>query len=114
MGPVKLTRGSAIALTLAAAAAATALFVTTAQGATASSTLNLVIKSSGHEYLTAAGSSSVFPGRLRAGDRILGRDTLLDGTRPVGYDNELCTVRASSVPPRCRTEHSRSLRRRHE
>ncbi len=89
---MKLTRGSAIALTLVAAAAAAALFVTTAQGAKTSSTLNLVIKSSGHEYVTAAGSSSVFPGRLQTGDRILGRDTLLEGTRPVGYDNELCTV----------------------
>jgi hypothetical protein len=89
---MKLTRGSAIALTLAAAAAATAPLVATAEGAKTSSTLNLVVQSNGHEYLTAAGSSSVFPGRLQTGDRILGRDKLLQGTRTVGYDNELCTV----------------------
>ncbi len=89
---MKLTRGSAIALTFAAAAAAAALFVGTAQGAKTSSTLNLVVQSNGHEYLTAAGSSPVFPGRLQTGDRILGRDRLLQGTRTIGYDNELCTV----------------------
>jgi hypothetical protein len=87
---MKLTRGCAIVLTFAAAA--TALFVATAQGAKTSSTLNLVVQSNGHEYLTAAGSSSVFPGRLQTGDRIIGRDTLLQGSRTVGYDNELCTV----------------------
>jgi hypothetical protein len=89
---MKLTRGSAIALTFAAAVAVVALFVATAQGAKASSTLNVVIKSAGHEYLTAAGSSSVFPGRLQTGDRVLGRDTVMQGARTVGYDNELCTV----------------------
>lgn len=52
----------------------------------------LVVHSNGHEYLTATGSSTVFPGRLQTGDRILGRDTLLQGRRAVGYDSELCTV----------------------
>jgi hypothetical protein len=89
---MKLTRGSASTIAITVAAAAAALFVATAQGAKPSSTLNLVVQSNGHEYLTAAGSSSVFPGRLQTGDRILGRDTLLEGTRAVGYDNELCTV----------------------
>jgi hypothetical protein len=84
----KLTRGLAIAV----AAAGAAVFVATAQGARTSSTLNLVVQSDGHEYLTAAGSSSAFPGRLQTGDRILGRDKLLQGGQTVGYDNELCTV----------------------
>ena len=51
-----------------------------------------MVQNKGTEYVTAAGSTSVFPGRLQTGDRILSRDSLLQGARSIGYDNELCTV----------------------
>jgi hypothetical protein len=85
-------RGLAIALTLTAAAAVAAVFIATAQAAGAPATLTFVAQNRGIEYLTAAGSTSVFPGRLQAGDRILARDSLLRGARSIGYDDELCTV----------------------
>jgi hypothetical protein len=74
------------------AAAVAALFVATAQGARTPSTLSFVAQNQGREFLTAAGSSSVWPGRLQPGDRILSRDALLRGGHSVGYGDELCTV----------------------
>ena len=85
-------RGLGISLTLAAGAAVAALFVATAQGAGTPSTLSFVVQNRGTEFVTAAGSTNVFPGRLQTGDRIFSRDSLLQGARSIGYDNELCTV----------------------
>jgi len=89
---MRLSGSLGILLTLSVGAAATALFVANAQEAGPSSTLSLVVENHGTEYVTAAGSTSVFPGRLQTGDRIFSRDSLLGGGRSVGYDNELCTV----------------------
>jgi hypothetical protein len=89
---MRLKRGPGVSLTLAAGAAITALFVATAQGAGTPSTLNFVVKNDGREYVTAAGTVSIFPSRLLPGDRILSRDSLLQGGRSVGYDEEICTV----------------------
>jgi hypothetical protein len=84
--------GLGISLTLAAGAAVAALFTATAHGDGTASTLTFVVENHGTQYVTAAGSTSVFPGRLQPGDRILTRDSLLQGARSIGYDNELCTV----------------------
>ena len=89
---MKLKRSSGISIALAAGAAVAAMFVGTAQGAGARSTLSFVVQNHGTEYVTAAGSTSVFPGRLQTGDRIFTRDLLLDRGHSIGYDNELCTV----------------------
>jgi hypothetical protein len=75
-----------------AVAAAAAVFVSTAVGATPTPTLSFVVHNRGLEFVTASGSTSVHPGHLQIGDRIFSRDALMQGTRPVGYDNELCIV----------------------
>jgi hypothetical protein len=79
-------------MAVAAGAAVAALFVGTAQGAGTGSTLSFVVQNHGTEYVTAAGSTSVFPGRLQTGDRIFSRDLLQERGHSIGYDNELCTV----------------------
>jgi hypothetical protein len=89
---MRLRTGLGISLTLAIAVAAAALFVTRAQGASTHSTLSFVIRNEGTEYVTAAGSTSVFPGRLQTGDRIFTRDADMQGARSIGHDNEVCTV----------------------
>ena len=89
---MRLRRGLGICLTAAAGAASAALLTATAQGAGMPSTVSFVVQNHGTEYVTAAGSTSVFPGRLQPGDRILTRDSLLRGGRSIGYDDELCTV----------------------
>jgi hypothetical protein len=90
---MRLKRSVGGSLTLAAVAAVAALFVANAQGARTPSTLSFVGgPNQGREFLTAAGSSSVFPGRLQPGDRILSRDTFLQGSHSVGYDDEVCTM----------------------
>lgn len=89
---MKLKRSSAISMVLAAGAAAAALFGGTAQGAGTGSTLSFLVQNHGTQYVTSAGSTSVFPGRLQTGDRIFSRDSLLKRGRSIGYDNELCTV----------------------
>ena len=58
----------------------------------ASGRLSYVVESTGVEYVTAAGSTSVFPGRLNTGDRIFGRDKLVQGDTTIGYDSEACTA----------------------
>ena len=89
---MKLKRSSGTSIALAAGAAVAAMFVGTAHGAGTQPTLSFVVQNHGTEYVTAAGSTSVFPGRLQTGDRIFSRDSLLQGARSIGYDNELCTV----------------------
>jgi hypothetical protein len=88
---MSLRKGLGVSLTLAVGAAVAALFVATARGA-GPSTLSFAPQNQGREYLTAAGSSSVFPGRLQPGDRILSRDSLLQGGHSVGYADEVCTT----------------------
>jgi hypothetical protein len=85
-------KGLRASLTLTIAAAVAALFVAAAQGAGTPTTLSFVAQNQGREFLTAAGPSSVWPGRLQPGDRILSRDALLQRDHSVGYGDELCTV----------------------
>jgi hypothetical protein len=75
-----------------AVAAAAAVFVSTALGAKPTPTLSFVVHNRGLEFVTASGSTSVYSGQLQIGDRIFSRDALTQGTRSVGYDNELCIV----------------------
>jgi hypothetical protein len=89
---MRLRSGLGISLTFAVGAAVASLLVATAQGAGTASTLSFVVQNQGREYLTTAGSSSLSPGRLLPGDRILSHDSLLQGGRTFGYDDELCTV----------------------
>ena len=89
---MKLNRSCGISIALGAAAAVAALFGGSAQGAGTRATLSFVVHNHGTEYVTAAGSTSVFPGHLQTGDRIFSRDLLLERGRSIGYDNELCTV----------------------
>jgi hypothetical protein len=45
------------------------------------------------EFLTSTGASSPFPtGPLAPGDRVLGRDDILQAASLVGSDEEVCTV----------------------
>lgn len=69
-----------------------AVWASTALAAAAAPTLSFVARNHGLEFVTASGSTSVYPGHLQVGDRIFSRDALVQGTRSVGYDNELCTV----------------------
>lgn len=92
---MRLRKGLGASLALAALAAGAAPVVANAQGAGTPSALRFVEgPNQGREFLTPAGSSGVFPGRLQPGDRILSRDTLLrrQGGRLVGYDDEVCTM----------------------
>ena len=75
-----------------AVVAATVVFVSTALGAKPTPTLALVAHNRGLEFITASGPTTAYPGHLQIGDRILARDALTQGSRSVGYDDELCTV----------------------
>jgi hypothetical protein len=75
-----------------AVAAAAAVFVSTALGARPQPTLTLFVHQRGIEFVTPSGSASAYPGQLQIGDRIISDDAVAEGTRTVGYDNELCTV----------------------
>jgi hypothetical protein len=55
-------------------------------------TLTYTVRNAGTAYLTKAGLSTSFPGTLQTGDQIFARDTLLQGSKQIGYDNEQCTV----------------------
>ena len=56
-------------------------------------TLDLVIHLTNLEFVTAAGSSSPYPtGPLSPGDRVVGRDDVLEHGSLVGADYEFCTV----------------------
>jgi hypothetical protein len=87
-----MTSSKRFRITSAIAVAAAAVFVSTALAARPTPTLSVVAHSRGLEFVTAAGSTSVYPGHLQIGDRIFSRDALTQDTRSVGYDNELCTV----------------------
>ena len=75
-----------------AVATAAAVCVSTALGARPQPALSFVAHNQGVEFVTASGSTTVYPGALEIGDRILARDALTQGGQSVGYDNELCTV----------------------
>ena len=51
-----------------------------------------IVQNAGTEYLTKAGLTATFPGRLETGDQIFSRDILLRGSTRIGYDNMTCTV----------------------
>jgi hypothetical protein len=89
---MRSTRRLGISLTLTVGAVAAALFVATAHGAGTPPRFTFIDKTDSREYLTAAGSTSVFPGRLLPGDRVLSHDSLLQGSRSAGYFDEVCTV----------------------
>jgi len=50
------------------------------------------VQNAGTEYLSKTGLTATFPGPLETGDQIFSRDSLLRGSRKVGYDNMTCTV----------------------
>jgi hypothetical protein len=79
-------------ISLAVAATAAAVLAASAFGAKPRPTLSFVVQNRGIAFVTASGSTPVFPGNLQVGDRILARDAVFQGSRSVGYDNELCTV----------------------
>jgi len=88
-----MTSGKPFRITsLIAVAAGAAVFVSTALAARPQPTLSFVAHNRGLEFVTASGSTTVYPGHLQIGDRIFARDALTHGDHPVGYDNELCTV----------------------
>jgi hypothetical protein len=78
-------------LVLAVIVAAGAL-AANALGAHRTTTVSYIVRSTGTEYVTSAGHTAVFPGRLETGDQILGRDDLIAGGVKIGFDNESCTV----------------------
>jgi hypothetical protein len=88
---MSLSKRLGIALLLPAVVAA-AVFASVALGAPRRFVLSFVVQNRGIDYITLSRSTTVFPGSLQIGDRIIARDALLQGTRTVGYDNELCTV----------------------
>jgi len=75
-----------------AIAAAGVLAAANASGAHRVGSFSYLVRSAGTEYLTRAGVSATFPGRLETGDQIFGRDVLMRGGSKIGYDNETCTV----------------------
>jgi hypothetical protein len=80
---------------LAAVLAALAVVVVCAgyaDAAPAASRFSYVIHNAGTAYVTKAGLTTVFPGKLNTGDRIFSRDRLMQGSRSIGFDNETCTV----------------------
>jgi len=79
---------------LAAAALAAGLAVSATATAKSPSMLTVVLKGAGTtEYVSATGHvSTTYPGQLVTGDRILGNGTDYVAGKPVGFDNEICTV----------------------
>jgi hypothetical protein len=77
-------------LIVATVTAAVAVLPTLSAGAATQMAYD--VHSTGVEYATSAGTSTTYPGRLELGDRIFGRDALLERNRTIGYDNGICTV----------------------
>ena len=78
-----------VALATAAAVAATPAGATRISEKT---TISYTIRNSETAYLTRTGLAHAYPGRLTTGDQIFSQDTLLEGAKTIGYDNEVCTV----------------------
>ena len=96
---IHLKRGLAVpaiaGLALAGCAAGTAGASTGANTLSAhhSQTMDLVIHLTNLEFVTVSGSSSPYPtGPLSPGDRVVGRDNVLEHGSLVGADYEFCTV----------------------
>jgi hypothetical protein len=79
-------------LALAGLALIGELVAASAAAADTPASFSFVVRNTGTEYITRAGTSSSYPGRLVTGDQILSRDVLLQGGQPIGFDNEACTV----------------------
>ena len=83
-----------------AGALAAALLAGAAAGAAAAQAsghtpgrLTFEVQPTARQFITSAGAISGFPtGPLAPGDRIIGRDRLLQGGAQVGHDDEVCTV----------------------
>jgi hypothetical protein len=86
----RIAAGALAALAAAGAAAGTAA----AQAApSAPGQLTLTSQLTAIQFFTASGPITGFPTRpLVPGDRIIGQDRILQQGRPVGHDNETCTV----------------------
>jgi hypothetical protein len=83
---------TAYAALLVAALAAGALTAGSQASTPDSRSLTYTVRNARTAYLTKTGLSTGFPGTLQTGDEIFTRDTLLQGSTQVGYDNETCTV----------------------
>jgi hypothetical protein len=80
---------------LAAATITAAIAATGAAGASHKTTISFTLGSrgtAGTTYRTQRGLTHTYPGKLQTGDQIFSQDTLLDGTKEIGYGNEVCTV----------------------
>lgn len=92
---VSLKRGVAVS---AIAALALIGFATRMAGASTTAarpnqTIDLSIHQTNLEFVTASGVSSPYPtGPLSVGDRVVGRDDVLQNGSVIGGDYELCTV----------------------
>ena len=86
------TKRTAYAALLAAAVVAGALTAGSDASTHPSRSLTYIVRNAGTAYLTKTGLSTSFPGTLQTGDQIFARDTLLQGSTKIGYDNETCTV----------------------
>jgi hypothetical protein len=76
----------------AALAIAAAVATASAAGASQKTTVSFTIHGGGMAYLTPHGLTHTYPGKLTTGDQIFSLDRLFDGTKEIGYDNEVCTV----------------------
>ena len=82
--------GALAALAVAGCAAGTAAAQTTPH---APEQLTFASQLTAIRFFTASGPITGFPTRpLVPGDRIIGQDRILQDGRPVGHDNEACTV----------------------
>src|SRR5262245_23450739 len=87
-----ILKRTAYAAILAAAVATGALAASGEASTPHPSSFTYVVRNAGSAYLTKTGLSASFPGALQTGDQIFTRDTLLQGSTKIGYDNETCTV----------------------
>jgi hypothetical protein len=79
-----------ILVALAALATITGVTANTSKATDAAA--SYTVERTAIDYVTRHGSTSIFPGALMTGDRVLARDTWLPAGAAPGYDNEVCTV----------------------
>ena len=85
--PTRLLLGTLAALTI------TGAVVATQAGAHTPSRLSFTSHLTAIQFFTETGAIAGWPtAPLVPGDRIIGRDTIVQAGRPVGHDNETCTV----------------------
>jgi hypothetical protein len=86
-----MARAMTLICTVGLAAVATACG--SAHAATALTRLQIVVHPTDLEFVTQAGTTPNFPtAPLAVGDRVLGRDSLLQAGARVGTDYEVCTI----------------------